>query len=39
MAALVPGMIVAALALAVPVAVSAGMIARYGRETRDQDLD
>jgi putative MFS transporter len=39
MAALVPGMIAAALALAVPVAVSAGMIARYGRETRDQDLD
>jgi MFS transporter, putative metabolite:H+ symporter len=39
MAALVPGMIAAALALAVPIAVSAGMIAHYGRETRDQDLD
>jgi putative MFS transporter len=36
--ALVPGMIVAALALAVPVAVSAGMVARYGRETRELEL-
>jgi MFS transporter, putative metabolite:H+ symporter len=39
MAALVPGVIAAALALAVPVAVSAGLIARYGRETRDENLD
>jgi putative MFS transporter len=37
-AALVPGMIVAALALAVPIAVSAGMVARYGRETRELEL-
>jgi putative MFS transporter len=37
-AALIPGMIVAALVLAVPVAVSAGMIARYGRETRELEL-
>jgi putative MFS transporter len=38
MAALAPGMIAAGLALAVPVAVSAGMIARYGRETRKIEL-
>jgi putative MFS transporter len=38
LAALAPGMIAAGLALAVPVAVSAGMIARYGRETRKIEL-
>lgn len=39
MAALVPGMIAVALALAVPVALSASMLARYGRETRNRTLD
>ena len=37
-AALAPGMKAAGLALAVPIAVSAGMIARYGRETRELEL-
>lgn len=38
-AALVPGVIAAGLALALPIALSAGLVARYGRETRDIDLD
>jgi len=38
-AALVPDLITAGLALAVPVALSAGMIARYGGETRDCNLE
>jgi putative MFS transporter len=38
-AAMAPGMMAAALALAVPVAASAGMIARFGRETRSISLD
>ena len=39
MAALVPGLMTAALALAVPVIVSAGLVARYGRETRNKNLE
>jgi putative MFS transporter len=38
-AALVPSMIAAALILAFPIALSAGMVARYGRETRNRKLD
>lgn len=38
-AAVVPGMMAAAMALAIPVAASAGMIARFGRETRGISLD
>jgi putative MFS transporter len=38
-AAMVPGVIAAGVLLALPVALSAGMVARYGRETRDVDLD
>jgi putative MFS transporter len=37
--ALVPNMIAAAIVLAFPIAVSAGMVARYGRETRNRKLD
>ena len=37
--ALVPGLAVAALTLAFPVAISAGMVARYGKETRNLNLD
>jgi hypothetical protein len=39
MAALVPGLVIAAVALAFPIALSAGMVARYGRETRDRNLE
>ena len=38
-ASLVPGLAAAAAALAFPISVSAGMIARYGRETRNRALD
>ena len=38
-AALVPSMITAALVLAIPIAFSAGMVARYGRETRNHRLE
>ena len=38
-AALVPGLGAAAMALAVPMALSAAMVARYGRETRHRRLD
>jgi putative MFS transporter len=38
-ASLVPGLAAAAAALAFPISVSAGMIARYGRETRNRVLD
>jgi putative MFS transporter len=38
-AALVPGLGVAAMALAFPVAVSAAMVARYGNETRNRRLE
>jgi len=38
-AALVPGMIAAVWALALPVALAAAMVARYGCETRNIDLD
>ena len=37
-AALVPGLGAAALALAAPMAVAAGMVARYGKETRNRRL-
>jgi MFS transporter, putative metabolite:H+ symporter len=36
---LVPGLIVAASALALPIALSAGLVARYGRETRNKPLE
>jgi putative MFS transporter len=36
---LVHGLIAAASVLAVPIAVSAGLVARYGRETRDKPLE
>lgn len=39
MAALVPGLIFAAIALTFPIALSAGLLARYGRETRNRNLD
>jgi MFS transporter, putative metabolite:H+ symporter len=39
MVALVSSMTVVASALALPVALSAGMVARYGRETRNKNLD
>ncbi len=38
-AAFVPGFGVASLRRAVPIAVSAGMLACYGRETRERELD
>jgi putative MFS transporter len=38
-ASLVPALGLAALALAFPMAVSAGMIARYGKETRNRRLE
>jgi putative MFS transporter len=38
-AALVPGLGIAAGALALPISISAGMIARYGRETRNRMLE
>ncbi|HEX2257669.1 MAG TPA: hypothetical protein VHG92_13420, partial [Afifellaceae bacterium] len=38
-AAVVPGMVFAAAALALPILLSAGMVARYGRETRNRHLD
>ena len=38
-AALVPGLGAASMALALPVAVSAGMVARYGKETRNRRLE
>ena len=38
-AALVPGLIAAALALAGPIALSAVMVARYGKETRNRQLE
>jgi MFS transporter, putative metabolite:H+ symporter len=38
-AALVPGFGAAAAALAVPVAVSAAMVAHYGKETRNRRLE
>jgi len=38
-ATLAPGMVAVALALALPVALSAAMVARYGRETRNKHLD
>jgi MFS transporter, putative metabolite:H+ symporter len=38
-AALVPGLIAAAVMLAFPIALSAGMVARYGRETRHRELE
>jgi putative MFS transporter len=39
MAALVPGLVVAAVALAFPIVLSAGLVARYGKETRNKTLD
>jgi MFS transporter, putative metabolite:H+ symporter len=39
MAALVPGMVVAAFALAFPIVLSAGLVARYGKETRNRNLE
>lgn len=39
MAGLVPSLVVAAVALAVPIAVSAGLLARYGKETRNKQLE
>jgi putative MFS transporter len=39
MAAVVPTTIAAALVLAFPIALSAGMVARYGRETRNRELE
>jgi MFS transporter, putative metabolite:H+ symporter len=39
MAALVPGLVIAAVALAVPVVLSAGLVARYGKETRNKQLE
>jgi putative MFS transporter len=38
-ASLIPGLALAAAALAIPISVSAGMIARYGRETRNRILE
>ena len=38
-AALVPGLGMAAVALAFPMAVSAGLVARYGKETRNRRLE
>ncbi len=38
-AAMVPGLIAAALALACPIVLSAAMVARYGRETRNRYLE
>ena len=38
-AALVPGLAATAVALAFPILVSAGTVARYGRETRNRTLD
>jgi len=35
----VPGLIAAASVLALPIAVSAGLVARYGRETRNKPLE
>jgi len=37
--ALAPGLIAAAFVLAVPITLSAALVARYGRETRNLDLD
>ena len=37
MASLVPGLVVAALVLAVPIVVSAGLVAQYGKETRNKN--
>ncbi len=39
MASLVPGLVVAALVLSVPIVVSAGLVARYGKETRNKNLE
>ena len=39
MAAVVPGLVFVAFALAFPIALSAGLVARYGRETRDRNLE
>ena len=39
MAALVPGLVAVAVALAFPIALSAGLIARYGKETRHKSLE
>lgn len=39
MAALVPGLVIAAVALAFPIALSAGLVARYGKETRNKQLE
>ena len=36
---LVPGLIAAASVLALPIALSAGLVARYGRETRNKPLE
>ena len=36
---LVPGLIAAASVLALPIAISAGLVARYGRETRNKPLE
>lgn len=38
-AALVPGLVTAAVALALPIALSAGLVARYGMETRNIELE
>jgi putative MFS transporter len=38
-AALVPGLAATAVALALPISVAAGLVARYGRETRNQTLE
>ena len=38
-ASIVPALGPAALALALPIALSAGMVARYGKETRDRRLE
>jgi MFS transporter, putative metabolite:H+ symporter len=38
-ASLVPGLVAAAVALAFPVAVTAAMVAHYGRETRNRRLE
>jgi putative MFS transporter len=39
MAALVPGLVIAAFALTFPIALSAGLVARYGKETRNKQLE
>jgi len=39
MAALVPGLVTGAIALVFPIAISAGLVARYGRETRNRNLE